>query len=1011
MTLLRALMVEDNEDDALLIQDVLRRGGFDVRALRVETEEAMRKALAVAQWDIVLADYSLPSLSARETLGILRDVGRDIPAIVISGTVGEEVAIETLKLGAEDYLLKQNLQRLVPAVRQALGQTESRRQRRRLEQLQEIILENSPDLICTLDMAGRYLEASAAAEAVLGYEPAALAGIGFMALVHPDDQDVVGAQLQAVLEGHRCQDLETRLIHKSGETVHIVWSATLSRADGVVVAVGHDMTERKRKDEALRRSEEDVRRERMLLRSLIDSIPDNIFFKDRNFVFLGCNRTFQAYYDLPEDQLVGKTDFDLLPERWARYYRELDEQILASGQPLHSEEEMPDEQGNRAIFDTVRLPFHSPSGELLGILGVSRDITERKRQNEALRRSEEDIRRERAVLRSLIDSIPDLVFFKDWNFAFLGCNRAFEQHLGITERDLIGKTDFDLLPEQWARYYREKDEKLVASGRSQRIEEGIPGVDGRVGTFDTIKTPLYGQDGERLGLVGISRDISARKQMEEALREKTALFEAQVESSLAGILVTDTDGRMVIHNQRLNEMWQIPPRIADDPDGVERLDHASRLTRDPAGFAARVAWLTANPDEISHDEIEFADGRILTRYSAPVRDKEGHHYGRTWIHSDITEDRRREQRLREAEKLEAVGKFAAGIAHDFKNMLAVIRLNTELMAQDIAGPQDYAPDILHATARAQDLVDQILGFASQQHAAREPIDLREPVSEAISLLRSSLTRNISIEQRLPDLPVMTSGNATQLLRLVLNLGKNAIQAMDRQPAILAIDLEVGTVDDRFALQHAPLRAGPALKLTVRDTGPGMDRETIAHVFEPFFSTKGPEGSGLGLALVHSIVAQHEGAILVDSTLGVGTSFVVWLPMLAIPSAPDTPVLHGKRILVVDDEPGMATAIVRLLSGLGCTAEAHDDPLLARERIARDPAYFDLVVTDQDMPHLNGIDLAGAAWRLRPDLPLILMSADDRSGAFARASGFKAFLAKPFTLDRLKEACIAVFDRG
>ncbi|WP_341644940.1 putative bifunctional diguanylate cyclase/phosphodiesterase [Thauera sp. SDU_THAU2] len=252
MTLLRALMVEDNEDDSILVQEALRSAGYDVRAQRVETEDDLRHALRSGPWDIVLSDYMLPSFDARGALGVIRNSEIGLPVIVISGTVGEDVAVETLKLGADDYVLKDNLTRLVPAVARALDAAENRRQQNRLEHMKTLILENSLDLICTLDTQGCFLEVSAAAQAMLDYEPAELMGTRIERLIHPDGLLPFQHEFQAVLQGQRMRDFECSFVHKSGWVVFLTWSAVLSRDHGVVVCVGRDVTERKQAEQRIR---------------------------------------------------------------------------------------------------------------------------------------------------------------------------------------------------------------------------------------------------------------------------------------------------------------------------------------------------------------------------------------------------------------------------------------------------------------------------------------------------------------------------------------------------------------------------------------------------------------------------------------------------------------------------------------------------------------------------------------------------------------------------------------
>lgn len=283
-TPLRVLMVEDSENDALIIQHALKSGGLAATFLRVETGPELRAALAAQPWDIILSDYYLPTFSAEGTLSAVRDSGLDIPVIVISGTVGEDVAVDTLRLGADDYLLKQKLKRLVPAVTRALSIAAERRRQRKLERMQTIILKNSPDLICSLDGQGHFLEVSAASRLILGYEPEELEGAHFTTLTVAEDLPVVRRIFLQADGDEPADDVQCRMLHKSGQPVWMTWSAAVSVADGVLVAVGRDVTERRQKDAALREVEDNIRRERALLRSLIDSIPDLVFFKDQNFI-------------------------------------------------------------------------------------------------------------------------------------------------------------------------------------------------------------------------------------------------------------------------------------------------------------------------------------------------------------------------------------------------------------------------------------------------------------------------------------------------------------------------------------------------------------------------------------------------------------------------------------------------------------------------------------------------------------------------------------------------------
>ncbi|MEI9849773.1 MAG: PAS domain S-box protein [Sphingomonas sp.] len=872
----------------------------------------------------------------------------------------------------------------------------------------DAVLDSLPGVFYHFDDESRLLRWNRNFESVTGYSAEDLLGMRSPDFFFEKDRELVASRVAEVFE-KGASSVEADFRRKDGQALPHLFTGVRFERDGrqSFVGVGIDISQRRQAETALHGS---LARFHAAARATGDVIWDWDLATDA----IWWNENFQKLFGYSAEEIeptIASWTSRLHPDDRDRVTAHIRAIVDGTGETWVDEYRFRRKDGGWAyLFDRGHV-LRDAAGRGVRMVGAMQDITERKRAEEALRRSEERVRREHALLRAVIDNIPDHIFFKDADFAFLGCNPTFQSYYHRPESELIGKTDFDLLPAEWAGHYRELDRQIIASGEALRSEEDIPYEDGRIRTFDSIRVPFYDPEGGLLGLLGVGRDITDRKQMEEALREKTALFEAQVESSLDGILVVDRHGNRLLQNQRWNAVWKIDPETAG-PDAVPRAAFSIRQVKDPADFAVKVAWLEAHPEEISRDVFELVDGTILDRYSAPVLDREGRYYGRTWILRDITEERRREQRLREAEKMEAIGSFAAGVAHDFNNVLAVIRVHAELMARHRAPPEDNAPPILHATDRARDLVGQILDFATQRHMVREPMDLRSAVSEAVSLLRSSPARGgIVIEEHLPGRPARTSGNATQLLRLVLNLGKNALQAMsgaaapDRAPATLTIRLEAGRVDEQLARAHPPLRPGPALVLTIGDTGPGMDAATQARIFEPFFSTKGAGGSGLGLALVHGIVAQHEGSVRVDSAPGAGTVFTIWLPML--PEAPAAATLRGrlgKRILVVDDEPGIAEVMAQMLTELGHFAEAFEDPIAARARIASSER-FDLVIMDYGMLGPDGEAQADGA---RPRVPLILMGGDRLPAGLAEASGCEGFLTKPFTSRQLKESCAAVF---
>jgi signal transduction histidine kinase/ActR/RegA family two-component response regulator len=379
---------------------------------------------------------------------------------------------------------------------------------------------------------------------------------------------------------------------------------------------------------------------------------------------------------------------------------------------------------------------------------------------------------------------------------------------------------------------------------------------------------------------------------------------------------------------------------------------------------------------------------------------------------DVTEEKcaqaeraRLEQRLRQAAKMEAVGRLAGGIAHDFNNVLTSVYAYGE-MAFDEA-PTDsrlkrYAQNVLNAAIRGRELVEQILTYSRSQRGKREPVDVTHVVAETLELLRGSLPAGIRLETSALASPLVAIGDATQLHQVVMNLCSNAIQAM-RAGGVLRVMLETEELSAQRALAHGTLPAGDYLRLIVEDNGSGMDEATLGRIFEPFFTTKDVgQGTGLGLSLVYGIITDLDGAIDVKSAPQQGTTFTIYLPRSEVPPATTqsepaaAPCGHGERVLLIDDEAPVLAAATDVLLRLGYDAVSFSDSHAALAAFEAAPERFDVVVTDEVMPGLTGTGLARVLRHHRPDLPIVLVSG--YSGAMltqdAAAAGVSELLTKP-----------------
>ncbi len=380
------------------------------------------------------------------------------------------------------------------------------------------------------------------------------------------------------------------------------------------------------------------------------------------------------------------------------------------------------------------------------------------------------------------------------------------------------------------------------------------------------------------------------------------------------------------------------------------------------------------------------------------------------------------ERVRQAEKMEAVGRLAGGIAHDFNNILGGILGYAELLSEQTAAGSPlkrYAQNVLTAANRARGLVDQILAYSRSQRGKRIAVDFGRIAAETLELIRGSLNPGMRLEGKLPEAPVFVFGDPTQLHQVLMNLCTNAIQAMGER-GVLRVHLETADLSAERGLSHGVLQAGPYARLKVEDTGPGMDEAIIARVFEPFFTTKEiGKGTGLGLSLVYGIVTDSGGGIDVTSAVGQGTTFTIWLPLVDTPAeAADTdrgpvPRGHGERVLVVDDEESLVAVTSEVLAQLGYEPVGFSDSGTALAEFESAPDRFDAAITDEVMPGLTGTEFAALLRRRRSDLPIVLVSGylGPMLAERARGAGVTGILKKPVQTREMAEALAQALRRA
>ncbi|MFO7734479.1 MAG: ATP-binding protein [Candidatus Aminicenantes bacterium] len=536
-------------------------------------------------------------------------------------------------------------------------------------------------------------------------------------------------------------------------------------------------------------------------------------------------------------------------------------------------------------------------------------------------------------------------------------------------------------------------------------------------TYDVTDFLFTDTDGSRL-ILEMGIDITDRKRAEE---ERARLATA-IEQIAEGVAILDPEGQILSANpafgaHRPFKLRDLVGRSVREVLEIDEVDQEIKETLQEFLVSGRTwNW---------HLKRSMADGlvREFDLAISPIHDGSGRLVNAIAIERDVTQESILEEKIRQWQKMEALGTLAGGIAHDFNNILLPIQINTELMlAEWKAGIPEARRlnQILEAARRGRDMVKQIITFSRQKEQDRKPAEMLPIIKESVKLLRISIPKTIDIVEKIEaEEAVMALADPTQIHQVLMNLGSNAAHAMREKGGVLEIGLSETSLDKKAASRFVDLKPGPYLRLSVKDTGLGMTPEVRSRIFEPFFTTKKlGEGSGMGLAVVHGIVKSHGGAISVASEIGKGTTFTIYLPRItgvhqADDDRKDAFPRGTERVLFVDDEDIQIRAMTKLLEYLGYSVVGHSDPRQALDAFRREPGAFDLVITDHGMPNMPGDALAREFLRIRPGLPIILCTgySETVDEGEARAMGVKAFMLKPFSVREIAEAIRRVLPPG
>jgi len=624
--------------------------------------------------------------------------------------------------------------------------------------------------------------------------------------------------------------------------------------------------------------------------------------------------------------------------------------------------------------------------------------------------------RNRAILRSAMDGF----FVVDEQYRFLDVNDAFCRMLGYTAAELLQMKITDLEVPEPAR--PAPDSSPLRTGLHQ-FATAHRHKDGHIVQLETSVFVL--RDGNQKILVGFARDVTERRRAEEALERLSRQNQLILDSAAEGICGVDTQGRFTFANPAAARMlgWEVSDLIGMSAHSLVREGRRQAQTGPPDDCCMCRAINEESEQLATEGTFRRRDGTSfpVECVSSPIREH-SRLTGAVVIFRDISERRRAEEerrqlesRMQQAQKLESLGMLAGGLAHDFNNLLLTIVCNASLAAEQLApgsATRTHLEKIVKAGRRASELTRQMLAYAGQTSCDTHPLQLNQLIDELADLVRAGLPKTVTLDLRLePSLP-MIEGDSAQLQQVVMNLLINAAEALGTQAGTVTAETSVRTLEPEDlgpAYLGHPLRPGRYVCLEVRDTGCGMTPETMARIFDPFFSTKAA-GRGLGLSALLGIVRAHRGAVHVQSAVGRGTTFRVLLPpaMRRAPTqrpSPETASLPpGATVLVIDDEEEIRDVVQAVLESRGARVLTAGDGSQGLECFRKHADEVDVVLLDMTMPGLSGDAVFREILSIRPDARVLMSSGYSEQATRAQVDNRRVagFVPKPYTAQALVE---------
>ncbi len=838
--------------------------------------------------------------------------------------------------------------------------------------------------------------------------------------IHPEDLELVRKVAQEHLEGKReIYEVEYRIYHKDGGIRWIYSRGKILRDENGVpkrwTGVDWDITERKKKEEELRAREDVLKFERDQLLSLFDSINQVIYVTDPiSYEVLFVNRYLREL--LGRDPVGGFCYKEFQGLDHPCEFCTNDIILKLKGEPYRWEYHNPFLNRDYEITDRI---IKWPDGREVRF-EIAIDITERKHYEGMLRNSEERF-------RNIAEAASEYIWETDAKGRYCYVTQKMEAILGRPINDILGHKPFDFMPPDEAKRMRKLISEFVERKQPFRdVEHKAFRPDGTILWEQVSGVPIFDEEGNIAAYRGTASDITERKRIEEELRESERRFKDLFDYAPVGYHEIDVEGRIVNVNKKELEMlgYDYGEMVGQFlwnfvlEEGTSRQNVLEKL----AGIKP--------PGESFERIYKKKDGSplpVLIKDSI-LRDQEWKIIGIRSTIQDITELKKKEQeisslqeQLRQAQKMEAIGRLAGGIAHDFNNILSVIKGSAQLSLMDLReGDPLYSnlKEIERSADRASALTRQLLAFSRKQIMEMRVIDLNDLIRNFEKMLRRMLGEDIELLTYLSEPLGRVKADPGQIEQVIMNLVVNARDAMPRGGKLTIETANVG-LDEEYARRHIGVRPGPYVMLSITDTGVGMTKEVQERIFEPFFTTKEMgRGTGLGLSTVYGIVKQSGGNIWVYSEPGKGTTFKIYLPRVEAEVSEVRREVEGEvprgseTLLVIEDEETVRKLAVRLLKRQGYNVlEAPDGgkAFILCEKY-RDPIH--LILTDVVMPGMSGRELAERLKRIHPEARVLYMSGYTDNSIIHHGvleEGID-FIQKPFTFENLLRKVREVLDK-